>query len=172
MNLTETIKKSIREEISKSEKLKELMTSQGIDFAAKLVGGINNLINVVYGGDFEKYVKDNNIEVVKFSDDGLNMYFHPVLAHLLGANNKKFLGADYLELGKFRYGPGLPYLITADLQPIKQNGEVVRYRVVGISGDFGFGYSFITKRNTLGKRFRQQVFKQIIDKYELRKYLS
>jgi hypothetical protein len=44
--------------------------------------------------------------------------------------------------------------------------------VVGTSGDSGFGYSFINKRNTLGKRARQQIFKQIIDKYNLQKYIN
>jgi hypothetical protein len=52
---------------------------------------------------------------------------------------------------------------------VRSNGEIIRYRVVGTSGDFGFGYSFITKRNTLGKRNRQQIFSQIMDKYGLQK---
>jgi hypothetical protein len=55
---------------------------------------------------------------------------------------------------------------------VKSNGEIIRYKVVGASGDSGFGYSFITKRNTLGKRNRQQIFSQIIDKYKLKKYLN
>jgi hypothetical protein len=45
------------------------------------------------------------------------------------------------------------------------------WRVVGQSGDYGFGYSFITKRNTLGKRARTQIYNQIIDKYDLQEYL-
>jgi len=44
--------------------------------------------------------------------------------------------------------------------------------VVGTSGDSGFGYGFINKRNTLGKRYRQQIFKQIIDKFELGDYVQ
>jgi hypothetical protein len=46
------------------------------------------------------------------------------------------------------------------------------YKVLGASGDSGFGYSFITKKNTLGVRYRQQIFKQIIDKYDLSKYMG
>jgi hypothetical protein len=169
------IRKIIREELTnKQQMLVDLTKSAGIKTASNAVGGIDNYINLLYGGDFEKFVKDNDIQVVKFSNDGMNMYIHPILADLLGAKDKKFLGADYLDLGKFRYGPngGIQYSFNAELMPVKQNGEVINYRVVGTSGDSGFGYSFITKRNTLGKRARQQIFKQIIDKYRLEKYLD
>jgi hypothetical protein len=43
---------------------------------------------------------------------------------------------------------------------------------VGSSGDYGFGHHFINKRNTLGKRYRQQIFKQIIEKYGLEPYMK
>lgn len=173
MKMRENIKQIIREEISKSDKIKELIASQGFDFASKIVGGIDRVINIVYGGDFEKFVKDNDIKVVTFSNDGLNMYLHPSLVEYLGEPDKRFPSSEYKSIGKFRYGPsgGLNYSFTADLQPVKQNSSIVKYRVVGTSGDSGFGYSFITKRNTLGKRYRQQIFQQIIDKYNLQKYL-
>jgi hypothetical protein len=47
---------------------------------------------------------------------------------------------------------------------------MVYWKVVGTSGSHGFGYAFITKRETLGVRYRQQIFKQILDKYDLKKY--
>ena len=173
--MKELIKKVIREELTnKQQMLIDLTKSSGFKTASNAVGGIDNYINILYGGDFKKFTEDNNIQVVKFSNDGLNMYIHPILSDLLGANDKKFLGADYLDLGKFSYGTkgGIQYSFNAELMPMKQSGEVVNYRVVGTSGDSGFGYSFITKRNTLGKRNRQQIFKQIIDKYGLEKYLK
>jgi hypothetical protein len=169
------IRKIIREELTnKQQMLINLTKSTGFKTAANAVGGIDNYIDILYGGNFKKFAEDNNIQVVKFSNDGLNMYIHPTLADLLGANDKKFLGADYLDLGKFRYGPkgGIQYSFNAELMPMKQNGEVVNYRVVGTSGDSGFGYSFITKRNTLGMRARKQIFSQIIDKYGLEEYLK
>lgn len=174
ISMKQLIRQILREELSnKQQMLTDLIKTSGFNVASKMVGGIDNVISILYGGDFDKFVKDNNIQVVKFSNDGLNMYIHPVLADLLGANDKKFLGADYLDLGKFRYGTkeGLQYSFNAELMPIKQNGEVVNYRVVGMSGDSGFGYSGISKRNTLGKRYRQQIFKQIVDKFGLEKYL-
>lgn len=169
------IRKVLREELTnKQQMLVDLTKSSGFKTASNAVGGIDNYINILYGGDFKKFIEDNNIQVVKFSNDGMNMYIHPLLADLLGAKDKKFLGADYLDLGKFGYGPqgGIRYSFNAELMPMKQDGEVVNYRVVGTSGDSGFGYSFITKRNTLGKRNRQQIFKQIIDKYGLEQYIK
>lgn len=35
------------------------------------------------------------------------------------------------------------------------------WRVLGRSGDYGWGYSYINKRNLFGKRIRQQVFNKI-----------
>lgn len=172
--MKDLIKRIIREELTnKQQFLWDLTKSSGYNTAFKMVGGVENYINILYGGDYEKFVRDNNIQVVKFGNDGLSMYIHPTLAHLLGAKDKKFLGVDYLDLGKFSFGPkgGIQYSFNADLMPVKQNGEVINYKVVGTSGDSGFGYSFISKRNTLGKRARQQIFKQIIDKFGLQKYI-
>lgn len=173
--MKDLIRKVLREELTnKQQMLVDLTKSSGFKTASNAVGGIDNYINILYGGDFKKFIEDNNIQVVKFSNDGMNMYIHPLLADLLGAKDKKFLGADYLDLGKFSYGPqgGIRYSFNSELMPMKQNGEVVNYKVVGTSGDSGFGYSFITKRNTLGKRNRQQIFKQIIDKYGLEQYIK
>ena len=173
--MKELIRKILREELtSTQEKLLRLSKSLGIKGAAEFVGGIDRYINIMYGGDFEKFVKENDVKVVTFSSDGLNMNLHPLLVELIGLPDKRFAGTDMKQLGKFSYGPkdGIRYSFTADLIPIKQDGEITKYRVVGTSGDSGFGYSFITKSNTLGKRARQQIFQQIIDKYNLQKYIK
>lgn len=173
--MKDLIRQVLREELtSTQEKLIRLTKSLGTSKAAKFIGGVDMYIKIMYGGDLGKFFKDNDIQPVKFSNDGLNMYVHPLVGDLLGVTNKKFYGENYLELGKFRYGSkgGIQYAFNAELMPMKQNGEVINYRVVGTSGDSGFGYSFINKRNTLGKRFRQQIFQQIIDKYNLQKYIN
>lgn len=167
------IRKILKEQFSeKQQMLSDLLKSSGGDVASKMVGGYDNLINILYGGDFKKYAKENNLEIVKFSPDGMNMYLDPSIVELMGLkdghyNNEKILG-------RFSYGSpnGLRYAFASFLQPIKQDDKVIKYRVVGTSGDSGFGYSFITKRNILGKRYRQQIFKQIIDKYGLGEYIN
>jgi hypothetical protein len=64
----------------------------------------------------------------------------------------------------------MPYKFTGYLMPTVIN-EQNYWKVVGIGGSYGFGYGFISKKETLGKRNRQQIFKQIIDKYNLQQYL-
>ncbi len=167
------IKQILREELtSTQEKLSRLTKSLGVEGAAEFVGGIDRYINIMYGGDFEKFVKDNDIDVVKFGSDGMSMYFHPIIVELMGLKNGHWM--DEKILGRFSYGSpnGLRYSISTNLHPLKRNGEITEYKVVGMSGDSGFGYSGISKRNTLGKRYRQQIFKQIIDKYNLQKYIK
>jgi hypothetical protein len=168
--MKELIRRILKEELtSKQQKIADLVKTSGFKTAINMVGGPENYIKLMYNGDFDKFVKDNNIRIVKFSDDGRNMYLDPIFVDLLMLDDGSF---GEKKLGKFRYGSmnGIGYSFDARLQPIKQDGEVMRYRVVGTSGDSGFGYSFITKRNTLGKRNRQQIFKQIIDKYGLEEY--
>jgi hypothetical protein len=170
--MRDLIRRIIKEQIvDKKQMLQDLVKSSGFNTAVKMVGGPENYIRLMYGGDFNKFIQDNNIQVARISDDGMNMYLDPMFVDLMMFDNTNF-GAK--KLGKFRYGPkdGISYSFTADLLPVKSNGEIIRYKVVGTSGDSGFGYSFITKRNTLGKRNRQQIFSQIIDKYELKKYLN
>lgn len=167
------IRKILKEELSdRQQVLTDLIKSSGGEVASKMVGGYKNLIKFLYGGDFNNYVKENNIEVVKFDSDGMSMYLHPSIVELMGLKSGHW--KDEKILGKFSYGSpnGIRYAFTANLQPIKQNGEVIKYKVVGTSGDSGFGYGFINKINTLGKRYRQQIFKQIIDKFELGDYIQ
>jgi hypothetical protein len=71
-------------------------------------------------------------------------------------------------LGYFSWvSDGIPFKFTANIHPIQFYRYGKMWKVVGTSGDSGFGYSWITKRNTLGKRARRQIFKQIIDRYKL-----
>ena len=167
--MRDLIRRIIKEQIvDKKQMLQDLVKSSGFNTGVKMVGGPENYIRLMYGGDFNKFVQDNNIQVARISDDGMNMYLDPMFVDLMMLDNSNFGGK---KLGKFRFGSkdGLNYSFNAELLPVRSNGEIIRYRVVGTSGDFGFGYSFITKRNTLGKRNRQQIFSQIMDKYGLQK---
>lgn len=170
--MKQLIRQILKEELSnKQQMLTDLIKTSGGEIASKMVGGYDNLINILYDGDFKNYAKENNIELVKFTSDGMSMYLHPMLVELMGLKDGTWKGEKLL--GKFGYGSpnGIRYSFTANLHPQTQNGEVIRYKVIGTSGDSGFGYSFINKRDILGKRYRQQIFKQIVDKFGLEKYL-
>jgi hypothetical protein len=107
------------------------------------------------------------------STDRMNLYIHKALVDELGLKDIGWAGRNEKELGKFAYGSknGLRYAFNATLAPTRLHNQNY-YRVVGTSGDSGFGYSFINKKNILGIRYRQQIFKQIIDKYDLSKYMN
>ena len=171
--MTDLIKKILREEIeTKKEAIKSMIKKSGLETAARVMGGINNIIDIVYDGDLLKFSKDVTIPIVYMSTDGMNLYLHSALVDQLGIRDSSNPNDQYY-LGKFIYGSknGHEYSIHTRLEPPRLHDQQY-YRVVGSSGDSGFGYSYITKRNTLGKRYRQQIFKQIIDKYDLLKYMT
>jgi hypothetical protein len=68
--MKDLIRKVLREELTnKQQMLVDLTKSSGFKTASNVVGGIDNYINILYGGDFKKFIEDNNIQVVKYSND-------------------------------------------------------------------------------------------------------
>ena len=157
---------------SKKDALKSMLQQSGIEVTSKLMGGIDNLINVLYDGDVMKFSEDTHTPLVYMSVDEMSLYIHHALVDKLGLDNANFSSKEK-TLGKFRFGSKNSHLyaFTANLTPTRLHDQPY-YKVVGTSGDSGFGYAFINKRNTLGKRYRQQIFKQIIDKYNLEPYMQ
>jgi len=160
---------------SMKEDLRDLTKDVGLITASKAVGGIYNYLKILYDGDIRQFYKENNYVPYKISDSGMIMYVDDVMVHYL---NLKDSFKNEKLLGDFGYGPkgGIRYKFTAkvyrpvDYLPFEEYGQYF-WKVVGTSGDSGFGYSFISQRNTLGKRARMQIFQQIIDKYDLNSYL-
>ena len=158
---------------SKKDALKSMLQQSGIEVTSKLMGGIDNLINVLYDGDIMKFSEDTHTPLVYMSVDEMSLYIHVALVEKLGLENANFSSREK-TLGKFRYGTknGMQYAFTANLKPNSILHDQPYYKVVGTSGHSGFGYAFINKKDTLGKRYRQQIFKQIIDKYNLEPYMQ
>ena len=178
MNLQQSIRKILKEETeipvdNDKELIDDLIREYGIDTAIKYLGGIDNYINIRYDGDIKEYSKENNLKLVIISDDKMNMYINEILVKKLGINESKSWNSDEKELGKFIFGSknGHEFNFNARLRPQRLHDQTY-YKVLGTSGDSGFGYTFLTKKNTLGVRYRQQIFKQIIDKYDLSKYMG
>jgi len=178
MNLQQSIRKILKEETeipvdNDKELIDDLIREYGIDTAIKYLGGIDNYINIRYDGDIKEYSKENNLKLVIISDDKMNMYINELLIKKLGIEDNKYTSGGEKKLGKFGYGAknGMQFAFNAGLMTGPKKHNLTYYRVVGSSGDSGFGYSFINKRNILGKRYRQQIFNQIIDKYKLQEYL-
>lgn len=171
--MRDLIRRILREQSeSKKDVLKTMLKQSGVEVTSKLMGGIDNIVKILYDGDIMKFSEDTHTPLAYMSTDGMRLYLHMGLVGKLGLENANFSSREK-TLGKFRYGTknGMQYAFTANLTPTTLNDQPY-YKVVGTSGDSGFGYFFITKRNTLGKRYRQQIFKQIIDKYNLEPYMQ
>lgn len=162
----------LNEQEEQENPLKNKLRSMGLEKFSKLVGGINNVIDKIYDGDLIGFSDDSHTPIAYMSLDGMSFYLHEELVKQLGFNNIERDYSGEKRLGDFTFGSKNDiYKFRANLSPTKLHNQTY-YKVVGTSGDYGFGYSFITKRNTLGKRYRQQIFKQIIDKYNLLKYMT
>ena len=158
---------------SQSDVIKNMIKTNGLAYTANLLGGYDNLINIGYGGDIESLASDTNTKLAWVSIDGTRMYIHEILVEKLGLESLgNMFRPDEKELGNFYFGPknGSKFSFTARLKPTTIDKQPY-YKVVGTSGDYGFGYGFISQRNLLGKRYRGQIFQQIIDKYNLSQYM-
>ena len=172
--MRDLIKKILKEQVdSKKDTIKSIIKKSGLEVAARVLGGINNLIDFVYDGDLLKFSEDTNTPLAYMSSDRLNLYLHKALVDELGFEDTTWGRRNEKKIGKFAYGSknGYTYSFDARLEP-KRLHDQNYYRVVGTSGDSGFGYSFINKKNILGVRYRQQIFQQIIDKYGLEPYMK
>ena len=168
MNLQEQIRKVLEEEKVK-DKLQQLINNQELETAIKLIGGPENLVKILYDGDLKKYYQENDIQPYYISSEP-NLFIDDLLVHVLDLPETNGSRPEK-QLGDFRWtSQGMNYKFTARLYPVNYASGKKVWRVVGSSGDHGFGYSFISKRNTLGKRARIQIFKQIINKYNLDSY--
>jgi hypothetical protein len=160
---------------SKIENIKQLIKDPNQFETIIKMMGIENLIKIVYDGDIIKFSEGTTTPLAYMSADRMDLYLHAALVEELGLNDLTWSKRNEKELGKFRYGSknslGYTYAFNAVLYPTRLHNQNY-YRVVGTSGDSGFGYGFISKKNTLGVRHRQQIFKQIIDKYDLTKYME
>ena len=162
----------LNEQEEQENPLKNKLRSMGLEKFSKLVGGINNVIDKIYDGDIIKFSEETTTPIAYMSTDGMNLYLHEALVKQLGIQDTTHPNDQYY-LGKFTFGSknGTDYSIHTRLEPHRIHNQLY-YKVLGSSGDYGFGHGFISKRNTLGKRYRQQIYKQIIDKYDLKPYMK
>ena len=172
--MRELIRQILKENAFKDD-VKQSIKDNGLLDTIKYVGGVDNLVKILYDSDIMTYYKDTGFTPVKITEDGMNMYIDDLIIQSLGLEAKTFSRGKELEvsLGDFNWNSkGSNYKFTARARLfVSQNNGQKLWRVIGTSGDYGFGYSFINKRNTIGKIGRTRIFKQIIDKYNLQQYL-
>jgi hypothetical protein len=171
--MREIIKQILQEEVRK-DVLQKSIQDNGFAFTARMVGGYDNLVKILYNGDIMEFYNITGFEPVRITEDGMNMYIDDLIilsfdipVNIRGRNEEEVLLGDF----KWR-STGYDYKFTARARAFisQRNGQKL-WRVVGTSGDYGFGYAFIPTKQILGKRARRQIFNQIIEKYDLQKYL-
>jgi hypothetical protein len=172
MDLQETIRKILREEsISRKEKTRALSQKFGLSDALKVVGGAENYIKLAYDGDIREFFKNENVKPFLFSKNDDVMFISDFIIDEL--NLETGTGDRKKILGKFRYGRPYnkpPYSVDAyALGGIIREG-LPYSKVAAMGGTRGFGFTFI--QDILGITYRQQIFEQIIDKYNLNSYLQ
>ena len=151
-------------------KLRDQIKTLGVSEVCKLIGGVETLLKVAFNGDLKEFYKNTEYVPYKFDSSGENMYIDEMLIQSLNLEDV-YSGK---KLGDFRWtSGGMDYkVITIVYKPFisSVSGQELR-RVIGRSGDSGFGDTYVSKRNTIGKRGRKQIFKQIIEKYNLDSYI-
>ncbi len=171
--MRELIRQILKENAFKDD-VKQSIKDNGLLDTIQYIGGYDNLVKMLYDGDIMKFYEETGFTPVKITENGMNMYIDDLIIQSLGLPiNTKIRNQEEVLLGDFIWGSkGSNYKFTARASSFisQKNGQKL-WRVVGASGDYGFGYSFIPTRNILGKRARTQIFKQIIDKYNLQQYL-
>ena len=117
--MRDLIKKILREQTeSKKDAIKSMIKKSGLETAARVMGGINNIIDIVYDGNLIKFSEDTNTPLAYMSTDGINLYLHAALVNELGLENANFPSGPK-TLGKFVYGSknGIQYAFTSNLEP-------------------------------------------------------
>ena len=176
--MKELIRKILNEEVEVPEKvsmkdsLRQMIDDEGLTAATELFGGLSNLIKTVYRGDLKEFSKDTGTKLAWISIDGTRMFIHEVLIDELGLEDISWGSRSEKKLGDFKFGPknGTQYKFTSRVTPITIDGQPY-YKVIGTSGDSGFGYGWISTKNLLRRTYRGQIFQQIIDKYNLQEYM-
>ena len=165
----------IRDELVNN--LRDQIKTLGVSEVCKLIGGGETLLKVAFNGDLKEFYKSTGFVPYKFDSTGENMFIDNLLIESLNlddVSNQRYdsgkkLG-DFIWISSGNRGFKVNTILSSPFKSV--NGQELR-RVIGRSGDYGFGDSYggISKKNTIGKRGRTQIFKQIIEKYKLNSYI-
>ena len=157
--MKDLIKKILKEETKEpsDNDLKGLYNEIGWYQIVRMFGSVSNYIKMVYGGNLKEFYKNENVRPYYIREGNeVNMYFDDNLVQHL---NLEDFNEDEKKLGKFKFGKknDTQYSIDARLRKVNHLTGKVVWRVV-MSGSSG------------AKTYRNQIYQQIIDKYNLKDY--
>ena len=97
-DMTDLIRRILREETnSKKDGIKSLIKKSGLETAAKIMGGVDSLIKILYDGDILKFSEETNTPLVYMSTDRINLYIHETLVNELGLKDTRCGGRNEKE---------------------------------------------------------------------------
>ena len=173
VNQNEGLNESEETTSNPNHRLKDKL--KGMDFAtaSRFLGGPKQYLKILFDGDINKYFEENNLLPYYITKDGMNMYISDAIVETMNIPNNSSRGEK--TIGDFGWkSGGINYKVTVSLVPhshgyitVDGYNDQKMWRVVGNSGSHGWGHNYYTKSETIGKRGRQQIFKQIIDKFGL-----
>ena len=172
--ITEEHIKEIVLEQSRSTTLFKYAKENGLEFASKMVGGLDNYIRIVYGGDVALFFRnEKTVSPYMIVGDPPVMYIDELVVNML---NLEAPFVSMRKLGNFKYGKAtsMPYNVEARLQltPRESPIKTKLWKVIAVGGNRGFGFGYIDKKDELGVRDRMKIYNQIIEKYGLDKLKS
>jgi hypothetical protein len=151
-----------------SSKLKDFLKGLGHEQGSKYTGSLEDYVKLAYDGDLIEFSKNTGVKLVYLTNDKMGLRIHDLVMDTLNLNGLQIFSKKEKSLGyfnaKFR---GFNSKINTRAYKV---GDY--WRIFGISGDYGWGYSLFPKKNNMGVRIRSQVFSQVIDKYDLGKYMN
>ena len=159
------------------ERILKLLTNRNPQEVFKLLGGVDNFLKLV-NNDFKEFYEITGY--VPYTIDNLNggrMLIDEILIDSLNLEDRLHWSNGEKQLGFFIFGTknGPKYVFSA-----RVTGKAINNRngqefmsVAGMCVDLGlgFGYGDLKQKEMLGKRAKSQIFKQIIEKYNLESFL-
>jgi hypothetical protein len=157
-------------------KLRDQVKSLGIKEVSNLVGGLDTLLKVAFNDDLKEFYKTTGyVPYTRDDYDGGRMHIDKVLIDRLNLEDKPHWIDEQKKLGEFIFGtkngPKYTFDAVATGKAIDSNGQVFM-QVAGMCDELGlgFGYTDLKEKEKLGKRAQSQIYKQIIEKYNLDSY--
>lgn len=160
------------------EKIIKLLSNRNPQEVFKLLGGVDNFLKIVNNDLKEFYELTGYVPYTRDELDGGRMHIDKILIDRLNLEDKPHWIDEQKKLGDFiigtKNGPKYTFNAVAIGKVINTtNGQV--FMIVGGMCDelgLGFGYTDLKQKEMLGKRAKSQIYKQIIEKYNLDSYES
>lgn len=159
-----------------ADKLKNLLLTKNPKEVFKLFGGLDNFLKL-FNNDLNEFYKHTGyIPYTKDEVNGGRMLIDKILIDSLNLGDRRHWSNGEKKLGNFIFGtkngPKYTFNARATGRAINNENGQEFMQVAGMCVDLGlgFGYGDLKQKELLGKRARTQIFKQIIDKYNLDSY--